>query len=416
MGSQNLQDQYINHIMNETGATVLLKGGASEGPCSEDLPQPLHLLISAEHAKSLDDARSLAEHLLETIRSEAVGSRPPHFPPPVSYNLQQVPPRVASTLELGNPHSASVPQQLSAFVPGIQSSGANSAGLPTVDFNAWLGSCKNYSAVPPPKQLLIVDAGSGKIESRSVSKSPDATALLSASAVSIGPAPIVGGHPVLRAAVGNHNLPQQIRGIYPQAPRGSESHPSYSAYTGLYPRASPLQQVALALQKPASSQGSAQPPPLPPESHVAMMQGQTEKQEKQRRKFQEGPALKREPLADQVRSFETPAAQLLLPPRSSFVSPPGSMLPPPPLASMPPLPVSGLVGPNAISSSLFKSTPPAPSGRGPSPQVKMPGLKLVEYGEDEDEDEDDDGANDELNGGHRKGQMPYGNNKPFWAV
>lgn len=40
-----------------------------------EIPQPLHLLISAEHAKSLDDARSLAEHLLETIRSEVVGSR-----------------------------------------------------------------------------------------------------------------------------------------------------------------------------------------------------------------------------------------------------------------------------------------------------------------------------------------------------
>lgn len=35
MGSENLQDQYINHIMNETGATVLLKGGACEGSCSE---------------------------------------------------------------------------------------------------------------------------------------------------------------------------------------------------------------------------------------------------------------------------------------------------------------------------------------------------------------------------------------------
>lgn len=442
MGSENLQDQYINHIMNETGATVLLKGGACEGSCSEEIPQPLHLLISAEHAKSLDDARSLAEHLLETIRSEVVGSRPPYFPPPVSYNLQQLPPQIASTLEPGNAHSMSVPQQPSVIIPGVQSSCANPASFPAVDFNVRLGSSKNYSAVPPPKQLLTIDAGSGKIES-----SLDAPATSHALSLSTAPTTIA-GHPALSTANTatpvNQLFAQQIHGIYPQASRGSESYPSYSSYSGLYPQASPLQQVALALQRPALSQGSVQAPSFPPESNITSTWGQTEKQERQRRKFQEGPSLKREPLADQgtsmkqnqqVGSLETPAAQLMPPPRSILASPPGSMLPPPPISMPPPPPGSmapplprtkcttGPLMPNTVSASMtvaasassrtsLKSTSPGVQ----MPQAEMLGFKLVEYGEDEEEDEDEDDSKVELNAHDGKGTMPYANGKPFWAV
>lgn len=107
-----MQDQYINHIMNETGATVLLRGRGSgiidslhgEGipffmqydlitsllilprvvlfvisRISSILPAegqlPLHLFLSSNNLKSLDDARLLAEHLLDTISVECGVSR-----------------------------------------------------------------------------------------------------------------------------------------------------------------------------------------------------------------------------------------------------------------------------------------------------------------------------------------------------
>lgn len=100
-----MQDLYISHIMNETGATVLLKGrgsGALEGPHGEGKhkhvtilmsscqrmfgiiftfifmtlgEQPLHLFLSSNNKKSLDDAKSLAENLLDTISAEYGASR-----------------------------------------------------------------------------------------------------------------------------------------------------------------------------------------------------------------------------------------------------------------------------------------------------------------------------------------------------
>ncbi|KAH9299379.1 hypothetical protein KI387_031061, partial [Taxus chinensis] len=75
-------DQYINHIMNETGATIVLRGRGSEnyeGPLGEEIQQPLHLFISSDNAKSLDDAKSLADNLLETVRSECLKFRPPTY-------------------------------------------------------------------------------------------------------------------------------------------------------------------------------------------------------------------------------------------------------------------------------------------------------------------------------------------------
>ena len=98
--------------------------------------------------------------------------------------------------------------------------------------------------------------------------------------------------------------PQQSYGIYPQA-----SGVGYSAYTGLYPQASPLQQVALALQRPPVNQSSVQPSSLPLQSETytkpltSIMTCQLEKQdkqEKQRRKFQELPTVRKEPSIVQV--------------------------------------------------------------------------------------------------------------------
>lgn len=105
-----MQDQYINHIMNETGATVLLRGrgsGNSEGLQGEgtvyykiyecllifvvldsskcgltdclilvpEVHQPLHLFLSSNNPKSLEEAKRLAENLLDTISAECGASR-----------------------------------------------------------------------------------------------------------------------------------------------------------------------------------------------------------------------------------------------------------------------------------------------------------------------------------------------------
>lgn len=107
-----MQDQYINHIMNETGARVILRGhgsGNTESLCVEGTTfascnltlmwsaivccvlitviyslwlflaggqqQQLHLFLSSNNPKSLEDAKCLAENLLDTISVECGISR-----------------------------------------------------------------------------------------------------------------------------------------------------------------------------------------------------------------------------------------------------------------------------------------------------------------------------------------------------
>jgi hypothetical protein len=99
-----MQDQYINHIMNETGVTVVLRGKDSGnlGNCQDEgwwfvlvafckfvlrilylhlimcitaSQQPLHMYLSSVHLKSLEAAKVLAENLLDTIAAEFGASR-----------------------------------------------------------------------------------------------------------------------------------------------------------------------------------------------------------------------------------------------------------------------------------------------------------------------------------------------------
>jgi hypothetical protein len=77
-GLQIMQDQYINHIMTKTGTEVAVRGigsGYLESFSGEELQQPLHLLITGDNFKGVDDARRLAENLLDTIRVDSVAFR-----------------------------------------------------------------------------------------------------------------------------------------------------------------------------------------------------------------------------------------------------------------------------------------------------------------------------------------------------
>uniref|UniRef100_A0A0R0IXA6 Protein RIK n=1 Tax=Glycine max TaxID=3847 RepID=A0A0R0IXA6_SOYBN len=212
-------DQYINHIMNETGATVVLRGrGSGNNEClnGEDGQQPLHLFLSSNNAKSLEDAKLLAENLLDTICTECGALRVSSckvysaVPPPQQvYTAVPPPQQVYSGPSLLKqiPTAISPPQQV-------------------------------YSAVPPPQQLLTGVQSSG-IDLEAVS----------------------GGT-------------------------------SYIGYGGLYPQATPLQQVALALRHspPVTSTDAPTTSASNGESRPTSSSDlEKEKRPPQRRKFQELP-------------------------------------------------------------------------------------------------------------------------------
>lgn len=222
--------------MNETGATVLLRGrgsGYSDGGQGEDVHQPLHLLISSNNSASLERAKLLAENLLDTICAECGASR--------------------------------------------------------------VSSCKVYGAVPPPLQPLasVQDSGSESVHAANVA------ALIGSSST---PAAV----PVTTAAgvtgvVPHGTVPQSLVSLNPvpsQPPTSCYPHQlvssrtSYIGYDGIYPQATALQQVALALRQSTSPVTAIVAPATTGASITSQTSIGSEKDKRpaQKRKFQELPA------------------------------------------------------------------------------------------------------------------------------
>ncbi|XP_056853280.1 protein RIK-like isoform X3 [Raphanus sativus] len=235
-------DQYINHIMNETGATVVLRGrgsGSLENQHNEEAQQPLHLLLSSSNPKSVDDAKRLAENLMDTISVEFGASR--------------------------------------------------------------VSSSKVYGAVPPPQQLL---AGAPSPENAQKPNLSSAYGLMTSlpiistpNAVNQFPVPpattLYPQFPVLQQPPGisnsGHLRPSPVSYLQPVA-----GGTSYSGYAGIYPQATPLQQVAQVLKQSVSPVISTVPPTLLTAASLSkpsdISSQEKERRPPQKRKFQELPA------------------------------------------------------------------------------------------------------------------------------
>eukprot|EP00271_Cylindrocystis_brebissonii_P000275 TRINITY_DN1034_c0_g3_i2.p1 TRINITY_DN1034_c0_g3~~TRINITY_DN1034_c0_g3_i2.p1 ORF type:complete len:680 (+),score=126.75 TRINITY_DN1034_c0_g3_i2:253-2292(+) len=135
-------DQFLVHIAKETGARVLLRGRGSgnlEGRGLE-LPEPLHIWICHPHPKGLDDARRLAQNLVDTIRGDYYNQQQSHARPhdvqaPSPYNPAPLPPPVPN-------YSVQPPPAAPSGQPAPFPSPYNPAPLPP--------PVPNYSVQPPP--------------------------------------------------------------------------------------------------------------------------------------------------------------------------------------------------------------------------------------------------------------------------
>ncbi|KAL9157861.1 hypothetical protein ABFS82_08G030700 [Erythranthe guttata] len=337
-----MQDQYVNHIMNETGATVLLRGrgsGYSENVKYEETQQPLHLLLSSNDAKSLEHAKLLAENLLDTISAECAASR--------------------------------------------------------------VSSSKVYGAVPPPPQLQVGVQSPGR-----ASETNDVASLSSSALID-----------------GSSGLPQSSTGCYPH---GLQSGTSYIGYGGIYPQATPLQQVALALRRstspvtatvaPATTAASTGPP--------QEVSDAAKYKRSQKRKFQELPAAAKGPANInqkniQVSEFPMPRdltshvgardISVVQDPKK-FVKPSTNGMPPPPPRSLPP----SFSAPPKFSSTTKVNGDNKGTQLSNSEVVPDTLIKLMEYGDDDDDDDDDleETAEQPMEKHSSNPAIP----KPFWAV
>ncbi|KAF7803077.1 protein RIK isoform X1 [Senna tora] len=378
-------DQYINHIMNETGATVILRGrgsGNNEGSNGEDGQQPLHLFLSSNNAKSLEDAKHLAENLLDTISAECGASR--------------------------------------------------------------VSSCKVYSAVPPPQQQLLAGVQSSGTEAKA--NTGIAASLMSSPTVVPTSVP-----PVATTAVAFGAIPQSagfLSSGQPQANVVGYTTPlvsggtSYIGYGGIYPQATPLQQVALALRHspPVASTVAPTTSAMSGESKsVTSSHAEKEKRPPQKRKFQELPVgSKNSTELNQVFSltfYEANRLTLDLSVGPMRLEPfkAGEQFEDPVVRN-----VSTMPAPKKLTKPLSNGMPPPPPPRTMSPpppppkfsapsEVKVPDknnilsktksdavpdtlIKLMEYGEDDDDL--DDPSEESL----IRTTPAIGAQKPFWAL
>ncbi|KAL5219586.1 hypothetical protein ABZP36_020270 [Zizania latifolia] len=405
-------DQYINHIMNETGVTVVLRGKGSGNPINchtEASQQPLHLYLSSIHLKSLEAAKVLAENLLDTIAAEFGASR--------------------------------------------------------------ISSSKVYGAVPPPQQLLDGVQMSGTIPDVHSTLGPNVSTGASYSSVSTGVnASLVAPSVTLQSGCPTYyGVPPPSNLICPSQPANGGTF--YGGYGGIYPQATPLQQVALTLKHASSTSTSTMAMVNPCSSAEADKRAQ-------RRKFQELPISKGATAEHQnsqqgskfvktglddvgKTSYSSIAPPMKAQPGSNGIylqdpqhipahlsasnsmpppPPPNSMPPPPPPKSMPPPPpkfplnemlsrnedrCSDLKKPTAPLRSLDMSSVSPPkclSAQLPSkePRMEKPNgasvsdtlLKLMDYGDDDDDDDSIDGMDSFLHGNPTSGS----GQKPFWAV
>ncbi|KAL6867377.1 hypothetical protein ACP4OV_015401 [Aristida adscensionis] len=422
-------DQYINHIMKETGVTVVLRGKDSGnlGVSHSKASQPLHLYLTSVHLKSLEAAKVLAENLLDTIAAEFGTSR--------------------------------------------------------------ISSSKVYGAVPPPQQLLAGVHTSGTVSDVHSALGPSMSTVVSHTFASTGvtasmvpPVTLQSGAPTYAGILPPSNM------TCPSLPVNGGTF--YRGYSDIYPQATPLQQVAFTL-KHASSSATQVVPVTSTLKSTAIKVGSSSDMEtdkrSQRRKFQElpvskGPTAESQnsqqgsvfaktglgslgnisgssigppeksngmlpPLPpDQVdvtsltsvlnkmpppppKSMPPPASKNMTPPAPRSMPPPQSKTMPPPPPKFPSNEMSrnenksiALQEPMAPPSSLdarslsvpkfssAKLPPSVPSDEKPKDVVPETLLKLMDYGDDDDDDTD---VKDSIPHGN---PIPSSGQKPFWAV
>lgn len=101
---------------------------------------------------------------------------------------------------------------------------------------------------------------------------------------------------------------------YPQL--SSTAGTSYSGYGGIYPQATPLQQVALALRQSPSTVNPLVSPASTAANSMESLPSEKEKRASQRRKFQESPAA----LKGRANPHQVPVLTLLEMEGTAFIS------------------------------------------------------------------------------------------------
>lgn len=166
-----------------------------------------------------------------------------------------------------------------------------------------MSSCKVYSAVPPPQQLLT-GVQSSAVEQK-VNASPVTGSTLGSTSA---PPPFTATVTPISPVTPPQGTISQPGAMFSYGQAQSHSYlqssvtggTSYIGYGGIYPQATPLQQVALALRQAPAQATSMLAPTVPAVGTLPKTANssstETEKRPPQKRKFQELPVASKGPV------------------------------------------------------------------------------------------------------------------------
>ncbi|KAI3991048.1 hypothetical protein MKX01_017208 [Papaver californicum] len=402
--------QTQEEIQRCTGTVVITRGKYRPPNALNDSEKPLYLHISAgAHLKETAErivAVDCAASMIEEMLKPGMGSHPASTPFHSIVNSEgQVPQQLETRVFLGfdTEPSLNIAARIRGpnLLAGVQSSGNE----------------QNENGVEI-----------GGRTSSSVYSTPVAPQVSAATLPGVPCVNLQGSVPQ-NVGVFGYRPPSATTISYSQPSVSSGT--SYSGYGGIYPQATPLQQVSLALRQspspvisvttPSASAGSAL---SKPSSNPV---SDSEKRRAQRRKFQELPVvakcpskphqnspqgsefLEPGPLSDSFRNVSNiPPPKKLVQSLSNGMAPPSSSMAMPPPKFALPTPLSQTTGERSATKIKPASGPPVPDTL----------TKLMEYGDEDDEDED---LRDDNRGEHEISKissksMAADAPKPFWAL
>ncbi|GFR90474.1 UPF0469 protein KIAA0907 [Elysia marginata] len=156
------EGSYLHHIQVETGAAVSLRGKGSGFPdmSGADSIEPMHIHIEQQSLEGLQEAKKLAENLIQTVQQsyvsfqQALAALPASVPTGLITGVRQQPPFLEQQI-VSAPMAPVPEQQLQTLQPQMQPLGPPQVMLPAASVANQIPQLQAIQGAPPGPPMVI---------------------------------------------------------------------------------------------------------------------------------------------------------------------------------------------------------------------------------------------------------------------